>query len=251
MLSPEPTPVGGIPISAIALPALVHHIADRARQRPLFGIVATVNLDFLRLARRYPEFHELLAHRTELNVADGWPVRWLARTRHGRSYRTTGSDLVPALLRDPATAQAGVFLMGDTEDTLDAVRSRGRREGWYSAVAGMCSPSAVTLTDTDASRHLADTINCSGAATLLVALGAPRQELWMDRWRTELRPATGIGVGGAFRFLADPSRRAPEWMQTMGLEWAHRMMREPRRLAGRYVADSLELVRLVWDRSRS
>lgn len=240
--------VGGIPLHAIPLPAVVEFITRRAATKARFGIVATVNLDFLRLARQDTAFREVLSQRTLLNVADGWPVQWLARTRGADAHRATGSDLVPALLQQPVSATRGVYLLGDTQQTITVVRERGAAEDWADTIAGTLSPQPDQLMDDRESARIVDAINASGAGVLLVALGAPRQELWLDRWRWRLKPSIGIGIGAALRFLAYPSRRAPAWMQHVGLEWLHRLGREPRRLGKRYAADFVEFARLLTDR---
>ena len=75
------------------------------------------------------------------------------------------------------------------------------------------------------------------------ALGAPKQELWMARWALDLAPALVLGVGAAFDFNAENKRRAPAWMQRAGLEWLHRLVSEPRRLAFRYITTNAAFVR--------
>lgn len=251
MRSSAGTLVDGIPIRAISLPAALEFIASRTISGGPFGLVATVNLDFLRLARRDAGFRAILTQGTVLNLADGWPVRLLAQSGGRHAYRTTGADLVSAMVRDPVIAAGKVFLLGDTEGTLEAVRRRGEREQWSAAIAGTASPSRPAIDNPDCSRAIVKEINASGARVLLVALGAPRQEKWMDRWRHELEPSIGMGVGAAFRFLADPAARAPRLVQAAGMEWAWRLAREPRRLAGRYAGDAVEFVRLLMERTTS
>ncbi|MBI3558093.1 MAG: WecB/TagA/CpsF family glycosyltransferase, partial [Deltaproteobacteria bacterium] len=68
-----------------------------------------------------------------------------------------------------------------------------------------------------------------------VGLGAPKQEIWMARARAQLNAPVLLGVGAAFDFLAGTKKRAPQWMQKGGLEWAYRFMQEPGRLAARYL----------------
>jgi N-acetylglucosaminyldiphosphoundecaprenol N-acetyl-beta-D-mannosaminyltransferase len=80
-----------------------------------------------------------------------------------------------------------------------------------------------------------DAINGSGARILLVAFGAPRQELWLARWRDRLLAPVSMGVGGLFDFYSGRIPRAPLWMREMGLEWVYRLMQEPGRMWRRYV----------------
>lgn len=240
--------IGGIPIHPISLGMLVDHVTRHASTRAPFELISTVNLDFMRLARHNAAFRTVLQQRTTFNVADGWPVQWLAHLKGADAHRTTGSDLVPALMRQPVASTAGVYLLGDTDTTISAVRARGAADGWADAIAGARSPQPADLVNDLQSERIVDEINASGAGILLVALGAPRQELWLDKWRWRLKPSIGIGIGAALRFLAYPSRRAPEWMQRVGLEWLHRLGREPQRLGKRYAADFVEFARLLADR---
>jgi N-acetylglucosaminyldiphosphoundecaprenol N-acetyl-beta-D-mannosaminyltransferase len=80
-----------------------------------------------------------------------------------------------------------------------------------------------------------EAINGSGARILLVAFGAPRQELWIARWRDRLAPPVAMGVGGLFDFYSGRIPRAPVWMREIGLEWVFRLMQEPGRMWRRYV----------------
>jgi N-acetylglucosaminyldiphosphoundecaprenol N-acetyl-beta-D-mannosaminyltransferase len=75
-----------------------------------------------------------------------------------------------------------------------------------------------------------------------VGLGLPKQDEWLRRSADLFAPAVGLGVGAAFDFLAGTKPRAPEWMQAAGLEWMHRLMSEPRRLAGRYATTNTEFL---------
>ncbi len=78
-------------------------------------------------------------------------------------------------------------------------------------------------------------MNASGAGILLVALGVPRQELWIEQHAGELRTPVVVGVGGLFDFVSGRVRRAPRPLRALRLEWLFRLVREPRRLFGRYV----------------
>ena len=80
------------------------------------------------------------------------------------------------------------------------------------------------------------------ADVLLVALGHPKQELWIERNREDLPVSVAIGVGCVFDLIAGQSRRAPGWMRAAGLEWAFRLGQEPRRLVRRYITDAAWLV---------
>ena len=88
--------------------------------------------------------------------------------------------------------------------------------------AGSPSPADDTAT--------IELIRGHGTQVLLVAYGAPGQELWIDRLRDRLCVSVAIGVGGAFDYLTGRVRRAPAWMRRAGLEWLHRLARQPWRI---------------------
>jgi N-acetylglucosaminyldiphosphoundecaprenol N-acetyl-beta-D-mannosaminyltransferase len=242
--SAERARLGAIPLAPLDEDAALAWILDRARGDAPLGIVATVNMNFLTLARSDAAFARVLGERTALNLVDGRPVAWLLGVRGVRgAARAAGSDLTASLLRHAAMRELGVFLLGDTADTLAAVQARGAAEGWGTSIRGVLSPSRADVDDREASARLVSAINASGARVLLVAFGAPRQELWLDRWRDDLRPRVGIGIGGSLKFVGGVMPRAPRWMQRAGLEWLHRSLTEPRRLVPRYARDFIELAR--------
>jgi N-acetylglucosaminyldiphosphoundecaprenol N-acetyl-beta-D-mannosaminyltransferase len=75
---------------------------------------------------------------------------------------------------------------------------------------------------------------------VLVALGAPKQEIWIDEVAAELAPAVLMGVGASLDFIAGASVRAPPWMSKVGLEWAHRLVGDPKRMIQRYLVRDSE-----------
>lgn len=232
--------VAGVPIDPVDLQGTLDLLgAALAGGRQLQ--LATVNMDFLVRAQRHAELRAVLG-RTELNVADGMPVVWLTRLL-GRPVpgRVAGADLVPMLVRQAAAAGAGVFLLGGEGGVAEASARRLCRElpdlrvAWH-------EPPRAALDEMD-SDLLVDLVNRSGASVLLVALGNPKQELWIARNRHRLPGvAVAVGVGCVFDLWAGRSRRAPRWMQRSGLEWLHRLVSEPRRLAGRHAVSGAWLL---------
>jgi N-acetylglucosaminyldiphosphoundecaprenol N-acetyl-beta-D-mannosaminyltransferase len=237
-----------LPIDLLSTEEALEWIVARAHAAGPMAQVTTVNLNFLTHARADAVFAHVLRHTSALNLIDGWPVAWLLR-RQGLQQvpRAPGSDLTPALLRSPAMRGSGVFLLGDAPETLSAVRARAEREGWEETIRGAYSPSRAEVDDEVASERLVERINRSGARVLLVGFGVPREELWLARWAHRLAVAVGIGIGGSFKFVAWPRRRAPVWMRRLNLEWLHRLALEPGRLGPRYAKDALELARLLLD----
>jgi exopolysaccharide biosynthesis WecB/TagA/CpsF family protein len=95
-------------------------------------------------------------------------------------------------------------------------------------------------------------VEFSGAEVVLVGMGNPQQELWLNEWFCQLPAARiGVGVGAYLDFQARAVRRAPAWMNDYGLEWAYRLAQEPRRLAARYLLEGPQfLLRALTDATR-
>jgi N-acetylglucosaminyldiphosphoundecaprenol N-acetyl-beta-D-mannosaminyltransferase len=204
-------------------------------------LVATVNPEFIMLARRDPEFKAALEH-AGLCLPDGWGVTWAAR-RQGRPLpsRVTGTDLIPPLAERAAERGWRLYLLGAAPGVAAEVAEvlRGRHPGLV--VSGCHAGVAGPEGDEESLRLIA----AAGADILLVAYGAPRQELWISRNLERMPAKIGIGVGGAFDYLSGRVPRAPRWMRRAGLEWLFRLFRQPWR-AGRMAvlpAFALEVLR--------
>jgi N-acetylglucosaminyldiphosphoundecaprenol N-acetyl-beta-D-mannosaminyltransferase len=246
--------VAGVPIDRIDMDGAMARLRAALRHRRQVQ-VATVNMDFLVRAQRHPELRAVLG-RTELNVADGMPVVWLSRLV-GRPVpgRVAGADMAPLLVAEAAASGASVFLLGGEHGVAEAAVARLTRLHPGLRIAGWHEPPRARLDEMDNDR-LVEMVVESGADLLLVALGNPKQELWIDRYRDRLSGVSvAIGVGCVFDLWAERVHRAPAWMQRAGLEWLHRLVAEPRRLAGRHASGMAWLVllssRSLFERARS
>ena len=235
--------IAGVPIDHVDMDGALARLGDAfAGGRQVQ--VATVNLDFLVRAQSHHELRAVL-WRSDLNVADGMPVVWLSRLL-GRPVpgRVAGADMAPLLVAEAAARGAGVFLLGGEHGVAEAAAWRLKREHPGISVSWHQPPRA-RLDDMDNER-LVELVAGSGAELLLVALGNPKQELWIDRYRHRLPGvAVAVGVGCVFDLWAERVHRAPAWMQRAGLEWLHRLLAEPRRLAGRHAAGTMWLLVLA------
>lgn len=241
--------VAGVRIDCVDLNAAVARMESAIENRSPIQI-ATVNLDFLVRVQRSDELRRVL-DQSELNLADGMPVVWLS-TLAGRDLpgRTAGSDLVPLALSRLAAKRARVFLLGG--EGAVAVDAAHRLEKAFPGlvVAGHCEPPRASI-DRMPNRSIIRLIRHANPDVLLVALGNPKQELWIARHREQLGVSVAIGVGCTLDIIAGRVRRAPAWMQHVGLEWLYRLLQEPRRLFHRYAVDTLWLARFAWSAARS
>jgi N-acetylglucosaminyldiphosphoundecaprenol N-acetyl-beta-D-mannosaminyltransferase len=207
--------------------------------------IVTVNLDFLAIAGRNAAFRDAL-NGADLAVADGMPLVWLSKLRRTPlPERVTGVDLVAEACRLTAARRGRVFLLGAAPITLQRAASSLERRYPRLRLAGMYSPPFRRL-DGEEDRFLVEMVRDAKADVLLVALGAPRQDLWIRANLAETGAKIAIGVGCVLDLLAGDVDRAPRWMQRSGLEWFHRLVSEPDRLWWRYfVNDIPTLARLA------
>ena len=112
-------------------------------------------------------------------------------------------------------------------------------------VVGTYRPPYGFENDPAENRKALKAIRAARPDILFVGLGSPKQERWIVAHTPEYGPAVSIGVGISFSFVAGHVRRAPHWMQRIGLEWLHRVWQEPRRLAGRYFVRAWGLLPLI------
>ena len=193
--------------------------------------VCFANADCLNLACRDDAYRETLA-RARLVLPDGVGIR-LATRLSGTTVRhnVNGTDLFPRLCPRLARDRRRVFLLGAKPGVVEKVR------GWLEAhhpgvtVAGTQHGYFPASEEPDVIRRIRD----ARVDVLLVAFGAPRQDVWIREHLPRLGVRLALGVGGLFDFYSDAVPRAPLWMREMGLEWAYRLAQEPRRLWRRYV----------------
>ncbi|MBP6850019.1 MAG: WecB/TagA/CpsF family glycosyltransferase [Rhodoferax sp.] len=180
----------------------------------------------------------------DMVLPDGAPVAWMMR-RYGQraQRRVCGPDFMAAYMGRAAARQEGVFLLGSTTETLQQLEQVLTARFPGLRIVGSVSPPFRELSDAE-DQALIDELNRSGAATVWVSLGCPKQERWMAAHKDRVG-ATLFGVGAAFDFHAATVQRAPAWMQRTGLEWAFRLFQEPRRLAARYLTTNTRFAYLV------
>ena len=206
-------------------------------------IAVTVNVDFIvntwHACSGAPRNHELAAvlRRAELAVADGMPLVWLSKLLGTPlPERVAGSDLVPLIAERAAREGVKLYFLGGAEKYTRRAAEILRERHPGLEIVGIDTP-FVKLDAPDAAeldREICRRINDSGASILLVGFGNPKQELWAERNRRNLKCGIAIGIGGTFNFLAGAVNRAPQWMRRSGTEWIYRVIQEPGRLWKRY-----------------
>jgi N-acetylglucosaminyldiphosphoundecaprenol N-acetyl-beta-D-mannosaminyltransferase len=172
-----------------------------------------------------------------LVTPDGMPLVWVLRLLgQQHATRVYGPDLMLAWCQRASDVQLSIYLYGGTEAMLQKLQQKLRSQFPQLIIAGAHAPPFIELTPAEESQDI-EHINASGAKVVFVALGCPKQELWMARQQGQLK-AVMIGVGAAFAFHSGEVNQAPRWMMAAGLEWLYRFAVEPKRLWKRYLINN-------------
>lgn len=223
--------IGVHPVTAADAIATITQWATAGRS----AYVVTPNVDFVCLAHHDQDYRAAV-NDAALSLADGVPLTWLAAAcRTPVPERIAGSDLVVPLLEAAAGNRLRVALLGASDATLDAVSAHlaarlpeldlvHRSSPWFDRGAMTAERAAAV-----------DALAAARPQLIILGLDAVKQiELQRDLVERGV-PAVSIGLGAAFQFLVGERERAPRWMQRAGMEWLHRLLGDPRRLAKRYL----------------
>jgi N-acetylglucosaminyldiphosphoundecaprenol N-acetyl-beta-D-mannosaminyltransferase len=199
------------------------------------GRVYTPNVDHVVLAEHDARFAEAYA-RADVSFADGMPLVALSRLRRVRlPEKVSGSDFMAPLMARAAERGWRVYMLGGLDGVAEAAAKVLVARYPKLLVVGT-DPAHVSLSATAAERAAeVARIAATKPDVILVALGAPKQEIWIDEVAAALAPAVLIGIGASLDFLAGTAVRAPRWMQRSGLEWLHRLGQDPKRMIDRYL----------------
>lgn len=239
----------GVEIDAVRMNEAVERIfrwIDEPQDQCQF--VVTPNVDHTVLLRENEQLRN--AYRDSgLVLADGHPVVMAARFL-GKPLpeRVPGSDLVPRVFsaagdRTPITT----FLLGAATGVAD-IAAENIESKWENVyVTGTYSPPLGFENDTAECEKILALINRAQPDILIVGLGAPKQELWTHRFQDRINARVALCVGATIDFLAGEKKRAPRWVQAIGMEWLHRIGTDPKRLFKRYAKDAWIFPQLVWN----
>lgn len=227
----------GLPFDAVSLSAAAHRISDSVtRKEKLF--LSTPNLNWLRIATTNAEFRTS-ALLSDLSIADGMPVVWIARMLSVPiRQRVSGSDLIDELSRK---SPMNVFFFGGEKNHAEVAVNRLNDLGLPMRAVGGVNPGHGNIDDMSSANTL-ESINAQAPDFVVVSLGAAKGQAWIVRNRQSLNASLISHLGAVVNFFAGSVRRAPKAMQHLGLEWAWRILQEPR-LASRYFDDAFFLAK--------
>jgi N-acetylglucosaminyldiphosphoundecaprenol N-acetyl-beta-D-mannosaminyltransferase len=224
----------GVEIDNVDRAEALERISALVRERRP-SLVVTPNVDHLVNLQGDPEFREIYRN-AALVLTDGVPLLWAASFL-GTPIREklSGSDIFDDICRLAAERAFRVFFMGGREGAAVAASELMRRAHPGLQVVGVYSPPFGFERDAAESARIDSMLTDAQPDILLLGLGAPKQEKWAARNSPRLGIPVTVGIGITFEYTAGMVRRAPVWMQRVGLEWLFRLLMEPGRLWKRYL----------------
>jgi N-acetylglucosaminyldiphosphoundecaprenol N-acetyl-beta-D-mannosaminyltransferase len=226
--------LGPVPIDSVTLAQALEFVEELVGSGE-GGSVFTPNVDHVVQASENARMRAAYA-RASLSIVDGTPLLWAARL-FGETLpeKVAGSDFVPPLLALAAERGWRVYFLGGTPGVAEKARDKLRDQLPALQVVGIDASRIDVDEPSEQRQTVLDAIRAAKPHLVFVALGAPKQEIWIDQVGEGLRPAVFLGIGASLDFVAGTVPRAPRWISSAGLEWLYRLSREPRRLWRRYL----------------
>lgn len=227
----------GLPIDSLTMNQSVERCDELIRERGHQHVV--VNAAKAVMADRDTTLSGIIRNCALIN-ADGQSIVWASKLlRRGLPERVAGIDLMERLLQLAPERSYSVYLLGATEEVVRKVQRTFADRGVHVVGArnGFWAP--------DEEHEVVDDIAALSPDILFVAMPSPRKEFFLAQNLERLNVGLAFGVGGSFDIVAGKTRRAPLWMQKMGLEWFYRFLEEPRRMFKRYLIGNIRFLLLV------
>ena len=221
----EPVKILDVPVHPLTMGEAVAALETSIKNGKQ-AFVVTANAEIIMMCQQDDDYKKIVSQSAELVLPDGAGAVWAGRhLGYKIPERVAGFDLYCQLLGRAAKEGYKVYFFGGSPGIAEAAKAKseelypgvnivGCRNGYFKE---------------EESQSIIDEINNSGADILFAALGAPKQEKWLERYRNQLQPKVLMGIGGSFDVFAGKMERAPKWMQDASLEWAFRLYKQPSR----------------------
>ena len=236
---PKRVSVIGVPISIVNLDIATNFVAENLENIRGQYICAT-NAHACVMAHENKDYMKVQSE-SIMSLPDGKP---LAVTGNKKGYKvmekTTGMRFMQTIMTDKRFANCKHYFYGNSKENLNMMIEKVKKDYPNLNICGY-EPSVFHDLSEQEVVDLVDRINKSKADFVWVGLGAPRQEILMNRMKDKTNSIM-VGVGGVFNILAGIVNDAPKWMQKAGLEWFYRLLKEPKRLFKRYLVTNSKFI---------
>ena len=215
---------------------------DELIQRNTPSFAVTPNVDHIVQIENGGALAEIYK-KADLVLTDGKPLIYISRLFHTPiKEKVSGSDLFPLLCERAAARGYRVFFLGAADGVAEmaAEKLKARISGLQ--ISGIYSPKIGFENSPEEVDNIINRIKAARPHILIVSLGCPKQEIFINEHLEEMEVPFSIGLGASIDFESGIVKRAPRWMRNIGLEWLHRIFQDPKRLVKRYLVDDRKIV---------
>ena len=221
----EPVKILDVPVHPLTMGEAVSVLEESITSGEQ-AFVVTANAEIIMMCQEDAGYKKIVSQDAQLVLPDGAGAVWAGRhLGYKVPERVAGFDLYCQLLDKAAQKGYKAFFFGGSPGIAEAAKTKS--EELYPGVQVVGCRNGYFKEEE--SQAIIDEINASGADMLFAALGAPKQEKWLVRYREQLKPKILMGIGGSFDVFAGKMERAPKWMQDASLEWLFRLYKQPSR----------------------
>lgn len=221
----KPVKILGVPVHPLTMNESVAVLEEKLQKKEQ-AFVVTANAEIIMMCQQDKEYNNIVSEQADLVLPDGAGAVWAGRYLGNEvPERVAGFDLYNQLLKLSADKGYKAYFFGGAPGVAETAKDKA--EELYPGVQIVgCRNGYFTEAEEEA---IIKEINDAAPDMLFVALGAPKQEKWLVKYRKQLKPRVLMGIGGSFDVLAGKMERAPKWMQEASLEWAFRLYKQPSR----------------------
>lgn len=218
---------------------------DRLIQQNKNAYIVTPNVDHIVRLEKGGEFAEAYRN-ADLILTDGKPLLWIAKWyKTPIKEKISGSDLFPLLCERASQKGYSMFFLGAAEGVAAKAADNLKRRYPGLNVIDTYSPPYGFEKNAEEVEKIVKRVKAAHPHILIVALGSPKQELFILRNRERINVPISLGLGASIDFEAGNLKRAPRWMSDHGLEWLFRIIQDPKRMAKRYLVDDRKIMGLM------
>ena len=221
----EPVIILDVPVHPLTMQEAVS-VLEKSIANGEQAFVVTANAEIIMMCQQDADYKKIVSQDAQLVLPDGAGAVWAGRyLGYKVPERVAGFDLYCNLLKEAAAKGYKAYFFGGSPGVAEAAKAKS--EELYPGVQVVGCRNGYFKEEE--SQAIIEEINTSGADMLFAALGAPKQEKWLVRYRDQLKPKILMGIGGSFDVFAGKMERAPKWMQDASLEWLFRLYKQPSR----------------------
>ncbi len=211
------------------------------------GVVFTPNVDHVMKLQKNQDFYSVYEE-ADYRVCDSKVLMYVSSFLNTPiQEKISGSDLFPAFYTYyQQDENIKIFLLGGEAEVVKIAQQKINSKVGRDIIIAAYSPSFGFEKNEKECQEIVDMINSSGATVLAIGVGAPKQEMWIYKYRKQLKNVKiFLAIGATINFEAGNVKRSPKWMSEVGLEWLYRLLSEPKRLWKRYLLDAIPFIWLI------